>query len=83
VDRITASARVVSLSNAQIAELLTRAAETADGHRRRALQRAARAAFLWPEEAAAIISQGNSLTELPQVGAWIATAIESLMADPP
>ena len=83
MDRITASAGVAALSNAQIAELLTRAAETADGHRRRALQRAARAAFLWPVEAEAVTSQGHSLTELPQVGQWIATTIESLVADPP
>jgi histidinol phosphatase-like PHP family hydrolase len=71
------------VSNAQIAELLTRAAESADGHRRRALQRAARAAFLWPAEAAALVSQGRSLTELPQVGPWIAAMIESVLADPP
>jgi DNA polymerase (family 10) len=83
VDRITASGRVAVPSNAQIGEVLTRAAETTDGHRRRALQRAARAAFLWPEEAAAVISQGRSLTDLPQVGPWIATMIESLQADPP
>jgi DNA polymerase (family 10) len=83
VDRITASARVADPSNAQIGEVLTRAAETTDGHRRRALQRAARATFLWPEEAAAVISQGRALTELPQVGPWIATMIESLQADPP
>jgi histidinol phosphatase-like PHP family hydrolase len=83
VDGMKASSGVVALSNAQIAELLTRAAETADGHRRRALQRAARAAFLWPEEAEAVISRGHSLTELPQVGPWIATTIESLLADPP
>ena len=82
MDRITASARVAAPSNAQIAEVLTRAAETTDGHRRRALQRAARAAFLWPEEAAAVISQGRSLTDLRQVGPWIATMIESLQADP-
>jgi DNA polymerase (family 10) len=83
VDRTTSSSRVAALSNAQIAELLTRAAESATGHRRRALQRAARAAFLWPEEAEAVISQGHSLTQLPQVGPWIATMIESVLADPP
>jgi len=83
VDAITASARVAALSNAQIAELLTGAAESADGHRKRALQRAARAAFQWPEEAVAVVAEGRSLTELPQVGPWIATAIESLLADPP
>ena len=38
------------LDNAAIAELLIREAETATGHRERALQRAAHAAFRWPEE---------------------------------
>lgn len=38
------------LDNAGIAELLIREAETATGHRERALQRAAHAAFMWPEE---------------------------------
>ena len=38
------------LDNAAIAELLIREAETATGHRERALQRAAHAAFMWPEE---------------------------------
>ena len=39
------------LDNAAIAELLIREAETATGHRERALQRAAHAAFMWSEEA--------------------------------
>ena len=38
------------LDNAGIAELLIREAETATGYRERALQRAAHAAFMWPEE---------------------------------
>ena len=38
------------LDNAGIAELLIREAETATGHRERALQRAAHATFMWPEE---------------------------------
>ena len=38
------------LDNATIAKLLIREAETATGHRERAFQRAAHAAFMWPEE---------------------------------
>src|ERR1700751_2332015 len=40
------------LDNAAIAELLIREVETASEHRRLAFKRAARAAFIWPEEAA-------------------------------
>ena len=44
------------LDNAAIAELLIREADTTSGHRRLAFQRAARAAFMWPEEAAHSVS---------------------------
>ncbi|HEX2089432.1 MAG TPA: PHP domain-containing protein [Actinomycetota bacterium] len=72
------------LSNGQIAELLATAAEEQEGHRRRALGRAARAAaFYWPEEAAALHSQGRSLTELTSVGPWLARQIAAWFDDPP
>ena len=45
------------LDNAAIAELLIREAETASGHRKLAFWRAAREAFIWPEEAAHIASR--------------------------
>jgi histidinol phosphatase-like PHP family hydrolase len=64
----------VTWSNAQLAELLSRAAEEEEevGHRRRALDRAARAAFSWPEEAWALVEADRSLTELPAIGPWLA-----------
>lgn len=40
----------VSISNATIAELLSREAEEANGHLRRALKGAACQALLWPDE---------------------------------
>jgi hypothetical protein len=39
------------VDNATIAELLIREAENAEGHREMAYRRAARKAFMWPEEA--------------------------------
>jgi DNA polymerase (family 10) len=67
----------VRLSNAQLAELLARAAEDEpDGsNRRRALQRASRAAFQWPEEAWSLVDEDRPLTELRSVGPWIAGVV--------
>jgi DNA polymerase (family 10) len=68
----------VTLSNADLAELLARAAEEEpEGtNRRRALQRAARSAFHWPEEASALADHGRSLTELPSIGPWLSGMVE-------
>ncbi|MFL6584383.1 MAG: PHP domain-containing protein [Chthoniobacterales bacterium] len=60
------------LSNSQLAELLAREAESAEGIRQRALRRAARSAWLWPEHAANLLSEGRDLTELHGVGPFIA-----------
>lgn len=57
--------------NGEIAELLSREAEDASHFIQRALRRAARSAFLWPEEASDLISQGRSLTELAHVGPFL------------
>ena len=70
-------------TNAQIAELLASAAEEQEGHRGRALDRAARAAFYWPEEAAAVHAVGRPLTELALVGPWLARLIASWLDEPP
>jgi hypothetical protein len=53
------------LPNSAIAELLALAAETAKMPFQKALRRASRKAFLWPEEAALILQENRSLTELP------------------
>jgi histidinol phosphatase-like PHP family hydrolase len=64
----------VRLTNAQLAELLSRAAEAeAEGtNRRKALQRASRAAFFWPEEAWSLQERERPLTDLRSVGPWLA-----------
>ena len=47
------------LVNTEIAELLATEAETAKQPLQKALRRAARRAFLWPEEAAQLVRQGR------------------------
>jgi histidinol phosphatase-like PHP family hydrolase len=72
------------LRNRDIAELLSREAKEHSEHRRRALQRAARAAlWRWTEEAADVHAQGRSLTDLALVGPWLATMIRHWLDDPP
>lgn len=71
------------LDNAGIAELLTRESEAAEGHRQLAFRRAARAAFLWPDEASVLKAAGRSLTELPAVGPSIAKRIHGWLDSPP
>jgi putative hydrolase len=56
------------LSNTDVAELLARQAERESGILSRAFRRAARSAFLWPEEVAQIAAQNRSLTELHAIG---------------
>lgn len=58
-------------SNSQIAELLARQAERETGILSRAFRRAARSAFLWPEEISDLIAQNRALTELRSVGPFI------------
>jgi histidinol phosphatase-like PHP family hydrolase len=61
------------LTNGALAELLRAAAgEEPVAHRRRALDRAGRAALFWPVEAAALVESGADLTTLRAVGPWIA-----------
>lgn len=71
------------LSNAQLAELLARQAEQEEGIRQRAYKRAARSAFLWPEEAADLLAQGRALVELKSVGPFIAQQLHTWLDKPP
>jgi putative hydrolase len=59
------------LSNTDIAELLAQQAETETGILSRAFGRAARSAFLWPEEVSDLVAQKRSLTELRGIGPFI------------
>jgi histidinol phosphatase-like PHP family hydrolase len=70
-------------SNGALAELLAREAEAEEGHRARALRRAARSALLWTEEAAEVAAAGRSLTELRAVGPWVADRLRAWIDEPP
>ena len=59
------------LSNTDIAELLAQQAERETGILSRAYRRAARNAFLWPEEVSHLVAQNRSLTELRGIGPFI------------
>ena len=71
--RVTAEPE--TLTNSHIAELLAREAERAQMPAQKALRRGSRRALFWPEEAAALVEQGRSLTELPAVGPYLAKLI--------
>lgn len=63
------------LTNSNLAELLAREAEAKSGILSRAYRRAARSAFLWPEEAATLIRQNRPLSELRAIGPFISKRI--------
>jgi putative hydrolase len=71
------------LSNTRFAELLWLAAREETDHRRRALERAGRAARFWPEEAATVVDSGRSLTDLHAVGPWVAHRMQDWLDHPP
>jgi histidinol phosphatase-like PHP family hydrolase len=70
-------------SNSAIAELLALAAETAKMPLQKALRRASRKAFLWPEEASVMLRERRSLTELPGVGPTLSRHIRKWIENPP
>jgi histidinol phosphatase-like PHP family hydrolase len=70
------------VSNADLAELLARNAETSSGMLVRAFRRAARSAFLWPERAWDLHAAGRPLTELHGVGPFIAKQIKEWLETP-
>ena len=69
--------------NSEIAELLARAAEHAKQPLQRALRRAARRSFLWPEEAEDMLVRGQSLTELAGIGPYLNKQIIDWLRHPP
>jgi histidinol phosphatase-like PHP family hydrolase len=71
------------LPNSKIAELLALAAEAAKMPLQKALRRASRKAFLWPDEASTLVQQGRSLTELPGVGPHLNRIIKGWIDEPP
>jgi histidinol phosphatase-like PHP family hydrolase len=73
----------LTLSNADLGELLWRAGSEHQGHRRQALERASRASRFWAEEAADLAVADRSLTELRAVGPWVETQILEWLDRPP
>src|SRR5512132_23052 len=70
------------LSNTDIAELLAQQAERETGILSRAFRRAARSAFLWPEEVSHLVAQNRSLTELCGIGPFIEKQIRQWIEEP-
>jgi histidinol phosphatase-like PHP family hydrolase len=70
------------LSNTEIGELLAQQAERETGILVRAFHRAARSAFLWPEEVSALVAQNRSLTELRGIGPFIEKQIRQWIEKP-
>jgi histidinol phosphatase-like PHP family hydrolase len=62
---------------------LALAAENAKMPLQKALRRASRKALMWPEEAAVIVQEERSLTDLPGIGPSLDKIIRRWMDDPP
>ena len=71
------------LSNSAIAELMALAADHAKMPLQKALRRASRKALMWTDEAANLLLDGRSLTELPAVGPTLSRLIRTWIEDPP
>jgi DNA polymerase (family 10) len=71
------------LSNTDIAELLAQQAERETEILSRAYRRAARRAFLWPEEISQLVAQNRSLTELRGIGPFIEKQIRNWIDEAP
>jgi hypothetical protein len=76
-------AKLTTLNNSCVAELLALEAENASHFVQRALRRASRRAFLWDEEATELVEQNRSLTELSGVGPYIEKIMMRWIEDPP
>jgi histidinol phosphatase-like PHP family hydrolase len=72
-----------TLRNSEIAELLALAADSAKMPLQKALRRASRKAYLWPEEVMSLLDLGRSLLELPAVGPHLTRLITSWIENPP
>jgi histidinol phosphatase-like PHP family hydrolase len=71
------------LSNTDIAELLAKQAERETGILSRAFRRAARSAFVWPENVTDLAAQNRSLTELRGIGPFIEKQLRRWLDKPP
>ena len=73
----------MSLTNSQISELLALESDRQEDRKAKALRRASRMALEWPVEAAALVADGGSLTDLVSVGPYTAGLMSEWLADPP
>lgn len=73
----------MSLTNAQISELLALESDRQEDRKAKALRRASRMALEWPVEVAALVADGRSPTELVSVGPYTAGLIAGWLAGPP
>jgi histidinol phosphatase-like PHP family hydrolase len=71
------------LRNSDLAELLAREAENASHFVQKALRKASRLSFTWPEEAETLYIQKRSLTELPGIGPHLERVIRGWIGAPP
>jgi DNA polymerase (family 10) len=71
------------LKNSSIAELLATEAETSKQPLQKALRRASRRAFLWPQEAAQLLRERRPLEELSGVGPYLSKIIRRWIEHPP
>jgi hypothetical protein len=71
------------LDNGGIAELLAIEGDAAKPPLQKVFRRASRRAFLWPEEAAQLLLERRSLTELPGVGPYLEKIIQRCIENPP
>jgi putative hydrolase len=71
------------LTNSLVAELCAREAENNSGILARAFRRAARSAFLWPDNLSDLVTQNRPLTELHGIGPFIEKQIQGWIANPP
>src|ERR1700686_3343009 len=71
------------LDNGGIAELLAVEGDAAKPPLQKAFRRAARRAFLWPEEASQLLRERRSLTELPGIGPYLEKIIRRWIENPP
>jgi histidinol phosphatase-like PHP family hydrolase len=72
-----------TFDNSSIAELLAIEGDSARPPLQKAFRRASRRAFLWPEEAAQLLRERRSLTELPGVGPYLEKIIRRWIEHPP
>lgn len=72
-----------AINNAALSELLLQAADDEEGHRRLALQRAAKDAYRWDVEVADVVAAGREPTELRSVGPWVAGLMTDWIEHPP